>query len=134
MNTQVRVRRKEFSHTGSLMPGSVVRPKVNSQAPETVCDPGEHFEESICVAAHPFHYAVEAIDRVDPTKKIETLLVLAPGADIGLRSLLSPDSPEPWMKREAGFILEDHRPLTVAFSGEKEFFFPALEIWPDPHR
>ncbi len=94
MNAQVAVIGKKLFHSGPFMPGSIVRPKINGQALETGYDLGKHFQESICVSSRPFHNSMEAIERVDPAKKIEALLVLALGVDVRLRSLLSPDPPQ----------------------------------------
>lgn len=61
-------------------------------------------------------------------------MVLALSVDVGLCSLLPPNPSELRMKGEAGFIFKEHYPFTVAFSGEKEFFLPLLEIRLHPPR
>jgi hypothetical protein len=104
MDTQVWVLGKKTFHSWSFMPGSIIRPKINNQALETGHNLCEHFQEPISVSTHPLNNSMEAIERIDPTKKIEALLVLASGVDVRFGSLLSPDSPEPRMKGETGFI------------------------------
>ncbi|MFZ0944424.1 MAG: hypothetical protein WB930_01905 [Syntrophobacteraceae bacterium] len=93
MDTQVWVLGKKTFHSWSFMPGSIIRPKINNQALETGHNLCEHFQEPISVSTHPFNNSMEAIERIDPTKKIETLLVLASGVDVRFGSLLSPDGP-----------------------------------------
>jgi len=58
------------------MPGSIVRPKINTKAFEAGYNFGEHFQKTISVSSHPFHNTMEAIERIDPAKKIQTLMVL----------------------------------------------------------
>ena len=134
MNTQVRVLGKKTFHSGSFMPGSIICPKIDDQALETGPDLGENLQEPIGVSSHPFDNSMKAIERIDPTKKIETLVVLAFCVDVRFRSLLAPDSPEPRVKGETGFIFKKHHSFTVAFSGEEEFFLTPLEIRLRPRR
>jgi hypothetical protein len=109
-----------------------VGPEVNGQPLETQYNFDEHVQETVCISTHPFHNTMEAVERIDPGKKIKPLLVLAFGVNVSLRPLLSPDSAQLRMKRKAGFILKKHHPVTVAFSGLEEFFLTHLEIQQPP--
>ena len=61
MNAQVWMLIKKTFHSGSFMPGSIIRPKINNMTLETGYNLGEHLQEPISVSTYPFHNSVETI-------------------------------------------------------------------------
>ncbi len=61
MNAQVWMLIKKTFNSGSLMPGSIIRPNIYNRSLETGYNLGEHLQEPISISTYPFHNSVETI-------------------------------------------------------------------------
>jgi len=128
MKGQTPVLCNKLLHSRSLMPGSIIEPKVDNLSLEAGHNLCKHLQETFRISTHPFHDTMPSVERVHPSEKIQALSMLALCIDIGLCTFLAPYSPKLRMERKTRLILKKYYPLTVASSGEAEFFLTCREI------
>ena len=74
-----RIFSKKRLHSCTFMPSGIVYPKVDGLSFEAIANLPQHLNKSIGIAADPLHDSMCSLDKINPSKDIQSLLMLTPG-------------------------------------------------------
>jgi hypothetical protein len=75
-----------------FMPSGIIHPEINDLSFEAGQNLLKEFEEPTGIAFNGFHQTMKAVQRINPSKEIQSLSVLTAGLHVGLGAFLDPDS------------------------------------------
>jgi plasmid maintenance system antidote protein VapI len=110
-----------------FVPPRIIYPEVNDLSFEAGQDLLKEFEETTGITFNGFHQTMKAVQRINPSKEIQSLLVLTAGVHVGLDASLDPDPSQFWMHAEARFILKKKHSLPSTLDHQVEFFLASCE-------
>ena len=124
MNGEFLVRFKKIINTFTLMPTGPINPKMNPFFWKHMPDVRQRRQESICVAFRASNHTMTAMKRIDPTKNIQTLLVLTAGQHkrLVVFPFLRPHPTQFRVKTETGLVLKYDDLVACPFQNGLEFF------------
>lgn len=116
------------------MPRCIINPEVYDFPSEPMDYLGKHLRKTKGVSLYPFHNAMPSIDRIYPSKNIQSMMMLAACIYIRLGSFFGPYSTKFRMKRKSRFIFKKYDLFTLAFLDVTEFFLTLHETASPPYQ
>ena len=110
-----------------FMPPGIIHPEVNDLSFEAGQDFFKEFEEPTGIAFNGLHQTMKTVQRIYPSKEVQSLLVLAASIHVGLDASLDPDPSQFGMHAKARFILKENNSLPSTLDHQVEFFLTSYE-------
>jgi len=123
MDMQERMFHHKRLYPYTFMPSRVVHPKIDDLSFEAINNLPQNLDKPISIAADPLHDSMRSLDKINPPKDIQPLLMLTPGIDKRSAPPLRPYSSQLRMQRKPCLILKKNHPINLTFQSRQEFFF-----------